>query len=551
MSCWNLAEAVFQLAEGALAARPALIHDNEVVTYTQLRQRACGIAAWLQAQGLPSGAHIGHYMRNSNAYMEVFEGAALAGMSHLNINYRYRDEELVDLCNSLDVRVLVYDLEFAPMVEQIVEQISDRLPGGCLLVQVGGEAPVPATAVLLRELYTFPQQDFQRKTSSDDLFLIATGGTTGLPKGVQWRHEDIWRKQAISTGVAMMPLKLEKHPENMAEHVANVERLQESGPILILSPLMHGTGLLMAIMLVAQGTPVATLSSAKFDANHTLDFIKTHQAGSLVIVGDAFAIPLLEALNARESEELLGSVRMIMSSGTALSQASREGLMKHQPHMLIIDSLGSTETSGYAMATGEPGVFQPTRGTIVLDDNLQPVEPGSEAPGIAYTAGYLPVGYYNAPEETAKTFLEIEGKRYVRTGDRCTVRDDGMLVLLGRDSTVINTGGEKVYTVEVERVMLEHPDVSDVIVVGLPHPRFGKQVVAVVEVAGLANKTLDAEGLREFVRERLADYKVPKLVFAIDDLNRAPNGKPNYPFVLEYAERCSFAGSPVNATPAQ
>ncbi|MFK7974842.1 MAG: AMP-binding protein [Halioglobus sp.] len=530
MSGWNLADAVYQLAEGPRADSPALIHDEQVVTYAELRRRACGIGAWLIAQGLPSGAHIGHYMRNSNAYMEVFEGAAMAGMSHLNINYRYRDDELVDLCNGLDVRVLVYDLEFAPLVEQIRK----RLPAECLLVQVGGDAELTIEA-----LYDHPQEGFVPRTAGDDLFLIATGGTTGLPKGVQWRHEDIWRKQGVSMGVAMSPLKLEKHPLDMAEHIANVERLPISGPILILSPLMHGTGLLMAIMLVAQGTPVGTLGGAKFDANRTLDFIKQHKAASLVIVGDAFAIPLLEALDARESESLLASVGLIMSSGTALSQTSKEGLMRHQPRMLVIDSLGSTETSGYAMATSEPGVFQPTKGTVVLDDNHEPIEPGSEFPGIAYTAGYLPVGYYNAPEETAKTFLEINGKRYVRTGDRCTVREDGMLVLLGRDSTVINTGGEKVYTVEVERVILEHAAVSDVIVMGLPHPRFGKQVVAVVEGEGLANGALDVEGLRNFVRERLADYKVPKLIYAIDDLNRAPNGKPNYPYVTEFAERCA------------
>lgn len=532
MSGWNLADAVYHLADGSRADTPALIHDEHIVSYGELRRRACGIGAWLLAQGLPSGAHIGHYMRNSNAYMEMFEGAAMAGMSHLNINYRYRDDELVDLCNGLDVRVLVYDLEFAPLVDQI----RDRLPGDCLLVQVGGEADLT-----IEDLYAHPQEEFERRTAGDDLFLIATGGTTGLPKGVQWRHEDIWRKQGISRGVAMMPLQIKEHPADMAEHVANVQRLPLSGPILILSPLMHGTGLLMAIMLVAQGTPVGTLSGAKFDANRTLDFIKQHQAGSLVIVGDAFAIPLLEALDARASENLLGSVGMIMSSGTALSQISKEGLLRHQPRMLVIDTLGSTETSGYAMATDEPGVFQPNPGTIVLDDNHDPIEAGSSTPGIAYTAGYLPVGYYNAPEETSKTFLEINGERFVRTGDRCTVREDGMLVLLGRDSTVINTGGEKVYTVEVERVVLEHPDITDVIVVGLPHPRFGKQVVAVVEGQGLESATLDVESLRSFVRERLADYKVPKLIYAIDDLNRAPNGKPNYPYVTEFAERCAQA----------
>jgi len=536
MSCWNLAEAVYQIAQGPLADRPAMVHDDEVISYRELNRRACGIAAWLLAQGLEPGSHIGHYLRNSNAYLEVFEGAALAGMSHLNINYRYQDRELVDLCNSLDVRVLVYDEAFAPRVDAI----RDDLPAECLLVQVGGEAPIT-----LVDLYAFDQSGFERRTSSDDLFLIATGGTTGLPKGVQWRHEDIWRKQGISKGMAMMPLQLTEHPADMAEHVANVERLPESGPILILSPLMHGTGLLMAIMMVAQGTPIATQGAIRFDPDSTLDFIARWKVGSLVIVGDAFAMPLLDSLEARRSEQLLQSVVMVMSSGTALCQASRDGLLSHQPNLLLIDTLGSSETSGYAMATGEPGVFQPMPGTLVLDDEQQPLAPGSENPGMAYTSGYLPVGYYNAPQETAKTFVTIGDTRYVRTGDRCTLREDGMIVLLGRDSTVINTGGEKVYTVEVERVLLEHAAVTDVIVIGLPHPRFGKQVVAVVEW-GSAD-TLDTDALRGFVRERLADYKVPRLIYAIDSLNRAPNGKPNYPFVTEHAQRCAEAAGDLQA----
>lgn len=529
MSGWNLADAASQLAQGPLADRPALIHDGVPISFRELRRRALGIGSWLAAQGLQRGAHIGHYMRNSNAYMEVFEGAALAGMSHLNINYRYQDQELVDLCNSLDVQVLVYDEEFADRVAKI----SPHLKKPCLMVQVAGDAPVT-----LEGLYDYPQDNFEPRTAGDDLFLIATGGTTGLPKGVQWRHEDIWFKQTISTGMALTPLKLAEHPQDMAQHIANVESLAPGGPMLILSPLMHGTGLLMAIMMVAQGTPVATLGGQRFDANKTLDAIKQWDVASLVIVGDAFALPLLDAMDARADENLFASVALVLSSGTALSDTCRTRLVKHQPSLLIIDSLGSSETSGYAMATGEPGVFQPTRGTRVLDDELQEITPGSDQPGMVYTAGYLPVGYYNAPEETAKTFVIIDDTRYVRTGDRCTVREDGLLVLLGRDSTVVNTGGEKVYTVEVERVMLEHPAVNDVIVVGLPHPRFGKQVVAVIEGPQLNNDSIDVQAMRDFLSGKLADYKIPRQIFAIDSLNRAPNGKPNYPFVLEHAQRC-------------
>jgi fatty-acyl-CoA synthase len=533
MSCWNFAEAVYQLGEGALADQPALIHGHESVSYRELRRRALGIASYLASRSLDAGAHVGHYMRNSNAYLETFFGAGMAGLSHLNVNYRYQDDELVDLCNGLDIQVLVYEAAFADRVERV----RSRLAKCHVFIQVDGDSD----DVLLTELYEHPTTGFERSTSDEDLLLIATGGTTGLPKGVQWRHRDLWFKQNVSTGVGMAPLALEAHPADMASHLANVARLPNAPPILILSPLMHGTGLLMAIMLLVQGVPVATLPGERFDPAGTLLAIKELGVASLVLVGDAFALPLVEELEQRTQERLIASLRMIMSSGSALSNTCRSALMRHQPELLLIDSLGSSEASGFAMSTAEAGVFLPMPTTRVLDDELREIEPGSGRIGIIYSGGYIPQGYYNAPEETAKTFVTVEGKRYVRTGDRCTVREDGMLELLGRDSTVINTGGEKVYTVEVERVLQEHPAISDVIVVGLPHPRFGKQVVAVVEGPGLSPESLDSGAIRAFAATHLADYKVPRLIYAIDSLRRAPNGKPDYPFVTRYAESC-FAG---------
>lgn len=534
-SSWNFAEAVYRLGEGACAERPALIHDGQAISYRELRRRTTGIASYLQKQSLPAGAHVGHYLRNSNAYMEAFIGSGLAGLSHVNVNYRYQDQELLDLCNGLDLQVLVYDESFTDRVERIRPKLEKTV----CLIRVGGQG----SDVELSTLYDHGAADFQPATRSDDLVVIATGGTTGLPKGVQWRHEDIWRKQNVSTGVGMMALGLTEHPDNLEEHVANVESLPQAAPFLCLSPLMHGAGFLMAIMLVAQGVPVATLAGERFDAEAAVQTIKDLGVGSMVLVGDAFTLPLLEALDARPGEGLIDSLMMIVSSGASLSNACREGLYRYQPELIIFDSLGSTETSGYAVCTPEAGVFLPQPTTRVLDDELQDVVPGSGTVGIAYSGGYLPQGYYNAPEETAKTFVTINGERYVRTGDRCTVRSDGMLELLGRDSTVVNTGGEKVYTVEVELVLLEHPDIDDVVVVGLPHPRFGKQVAAVVQGTTDNAKPLDVEAIQAFARHKLADYKVPRLIFAADSLNRAPNGKPDYPFVLDYAQRCLDAAS--------
>lgn len=533
---WNFSEALQLTAQSPLGQRPALIHDDEVISFVTLAERSSAIASWLANLGLDRGAHIGHYMRNSNAYMETFYASGLAGLSHVNVNYRYRDDELRDLANGLDLRVLFYDAEFA----DIVARIKAQCPQLVAYVEVGAQTPANEFAQDFRALYEVDSSEFQRCTSPDDLVVIATGGTTGLPKGTQWRHEDLWFKMETSCGRAMAALQLETHPSSVAEHVTNVGRLPQAGPMLPLSPLMHGTGLLIAVNTLAQGNPICTLSGAHFDAGRTIDAIVKHNISGMVIVGDAFALPLVDELKRRQSmvdgsASPLASINMLFSSGALLSEENSAALQSHNPNMLIIDALGSTESIGFGMATGETGVFAPMPTTRVFDDDGRPVEPGSDTIGIAYSGGPQPIGYYKEPDKTAETFVEIDGERYVKTGDRCTVRADGMLVLLGRDSTVINTGGEKVYTVEVERVLVAHSAIDDAIVLGLPHPRFGKMVVAVIEGATLDQATLDMQAIKDFVRSSLADYKVPKQITLIDSMRRAPNGKPDYPFLESYA----------------
>ena len=226
----------------------------------------------------------------------------------------------------------------------------------------------------------------------------------------------------------------------------------------------------------------------------------------------------------------------VVSTGASLGEESRNALLAARPGLFIMDTLGSSEASGYGLSTPEPGVFQPLPTTRVLDEALHEVSAGSDTIGMIYATGYQPVGYYNEPEKTAETFVEIDGERYVRTGDRCRLRADGMLVLLGRDSTVVNTGGEKVYTVEVELALTAFPAIEDALVIGLPHPRFGKQVVAVVQGAGLTQDALTGPALREHLAQRLADYKIPRHILLADSLQRAANGKPDYEFVTRYAQ---------------
>lgn len=528
---WNISEAIYQISVSEIGQRPALIHGDQSISYKELVRRASGFGSWLQSLGLPTGAHVGHYMRNSNAYMEAFTAAGLVGMTHVNVNYRYLDQELTDLCNGLDIRVLVYDAEFADRVAAIKNQ----LDGTVGFVETGPAPAVNSFARTLRDLYDWDVSHFARSTSSDDLIVLATGGTTGLPKGTQWRHEDIWRKQKISTGSAMLALKLKEHPATIEEHIGNVIHLPVPMPFMPLSPLMHGAASLMAILMLAQGTPVLTIPCITFNADLVLDLIEQYQVAGLALVGDAFAIPLLEALDRRPKETPLASLAMMVSTGASLSEANRSGLLHHQPDLVLFDTLGSSEAAGFAVSTPEAGVFRPMANTRVFDDDLNLVEPGSGVTGIAYSGGYSPIGYYKEPEKSADTFVEIAGVRYVRTGDRCIVREDGMLILLGRDSTVINTGGEKVYTVEVERALIDHPDISDALVVGLADLRFGNIVVAVVQGPHLTEDNLDVAGTQDHVSKLLADYKVPRKIFVIKSLQRGPNGKPDYPFIQTYA----------------
>ena len=380
---WNISEAIYQIGASEIGDRSALIHGDQNVTYKELVRRASGVASWLQSLELPAGAHIGHYMRNSNAYMEAFTAAGLAGMAHVNVNYRYLDQELVDLCNGLDIRVLVYDAEFSDRVASI----KDQLNGTVGFVEVGHAPAVNNFAQMLTGLYDFDASHFQRSTSSDDLIVLATGGTTGLPKGTQWRHEDIWRKQKISTGSAMLTLKLQEHPATIEEHIGNVLKLPIPMPFMPLSPLMHGAASLMAILMLAQGTPVLTMPGLKFNADLVLDLIKRYQVSGVALVGDAFAIPLLEALDRRAQEKPLAPVVLMVSTGASLSEENRTGLLRHQPNLILFDTLGSSEASGFAVSTPEAGVFKPMAATRVFDDDLNLVEPGSGVIGIAYSGG--------------------------------------------------------------------------------------------------------------------------------------------------------------------
>jgi fatty-acyl-CoA synthase len=369
------------------------------------------------------------------------------------------------------------------------------------------------------------------------LFLTATGGTTGMPKAVMWPMVEAWQAFGVSVwqrgfgeppfAATSLAAQVEEAAKITPDHPAS------ASPMLLLSPLMHGAGQFTGMIHLLKGGTLALLPHEKFDADIALDEIKRLAARGAFIVGDAFALPLADRLDARGDEaEVLASLRSVTSSGAVFSEHVKKRLIAHNPALIVVDALGSSESSGTgivittAQGSTGGGKFQPLPGreTRLFDENLQEIVNGTGGVGIVARTGPLPLGYLGEDEKNAATFPVIDGKRWLMTGDRARWGADGGLEFIGRDNMCINTGGEKVFPEEVEAVLLEHPGVKDVRVVSLPDPRFGRKVVAVVQGEGKVSE----EALDTHAREGLAGYKIPRLYVLTDGSLRLNNGKPDY-----------------------
>jgi fatty-acyl-CoA synthase len=378
------------------------------------------------------------------------------------------------------------------------------------------------------------------------LFYVATGGTTGMPKAVMWPFSQSWRANSISIW-QKAPGQPPFVPASMAEHIAEAVKIgpghpEASSPALVLSPLMHGAGLFNALIALLKGGTVAMLPAPKFDAELALEEIERLSVRTAFMVGDAFAVPLIEALEKLdEPAAKMASLRVLISTGAVLSEANKQKLIAAIPHLTIVDALGSSESSGTAVvvttATGSTGggkfAALPGRDTKLFDADMNEVEPGDDRVGMVARTGPLPLGYLGEDEKNAQTFPVIDGERYLMTGDQARWSADGTLEFMGRDNMCINTGGEKVFPEEVESVLLARPEVAEARVVGAEDARFGRKVVAVICVRGgealSADNaaTLEAE-LDGQAREHLASYKIPRVYVFTSDPMRLNNGKPDY-----------------------
>lgn len=540
---WNFGD-ILDVVEPVLPAdAPALIHGDRVVPWSKATRASNNLARALLARGATAGDKIAIYMRNRPEYLIAMSAAFKARLTHVNVNYRYTPDEVWYIFDNADAQTVVY----APEFRGAVEQIRDRLPKVKTWVEVseaGATAPfAEAFDDLAAEADGAP---LDIKRCGDDLLFIYTGGTTGMPKGVMWPHHDL-REVTLQAARKLGPV-----PETLEELREHTRSVGPGARALIAPPLMHGTGFLTAMGAHLAGGCVITLTSDTFDPIEMLDVIHRRRPQSLTIVGDSFARPLLNALNAHPGRWDLSSVIAIVSSGVMWSLEVKRGLLEYMPQAALSDAFSSSEALGMgASVMTKAGEVQTAKFMIgdrcrVFDENDQPVEPGSGVRGLVALGPPNPVGYYKDEEKTARTFRVIDGVRYSIPGDWCLVEEDGSLTLLGRGNACINTAGEKVFPEEVEEALKTHPAIEDALVVGLPDERWGQAVTAVVKLA--ADQSLDELALQAHVRKKLAGYKTPKRIFVADRPLRVSNGKADYTAAKASAE--AALSSPAGATGA-
>jgi 3-oxocholest-4-en-26-oate---CoA ligase len=533
MPGWNIAD-VFEVVAAAVPASPALIQGQRIVSWQDLDTRSGQVAAYLAGQRLARQDKVVQYLRNCPEYLESFAAALKASLVPVNTNYRYGPEELAYLWQDCDARAVVFAGSFTATIERTRPSVPGVL---CWLWVDDGSGPCPPWAVPYEEAAApatpRPQPRWER--DGDDLILLYTGGTTGLPKGVMWRQDDLM----VSLGNAAGG----RYPDQPDLAFARSRIADPGRRHLPAAPLMHGAGCLTCLPVLARGGAAVLLASPAFDAPELLDTIERHRVNSVGWVGDAFARPVLAALDAQPGRRDLTSWTVLTSGGVLFSDEVKQGLLRHLPGLLIADVYGSSEAIAAARSVSRSGAAGPAArsfaggGLSVLADDDTPVAAGSGQIGRVAYSGRLPLGYYKDPVKSAATFPVLGGRRYVITGDFATVTADGQVSVLGRGSSCINTGGEKVYPEEVEEVLKRHPSVADAAVLGLPDERFGERVAAAVQLAG--GHLLDGEALREHVRAHLAGYKVPRQVVAVPEVTRGPNGKVDIPRMRQFLEHAA------------
>lgn len=531
MPGWNFAD-VWETVAEQIPDAPCQVQSHRRLSWAEVDRRADGVAKTLLEAGASEQDKVAQYLYNCPEYIESMFAAFKAGLVPINTNYRYQDDELVYLWDNADCVAVVFHGTFATTVERIRQRVP-RVTTWLWVDDGSGDCPAWAMSYEDAAAASPGRVVAPWGRDGDQVMMTYTGGTTGMPKGVMWRQDDLVRSLVGQLNPAY---------REAAEDLATVrESVQGPGPVgMPACPLMHGTGLYTQLIGLSLGGSTVTLVSRSLDVEELFETIEREKVSQIAIVGDAFAKPMLRALDQNPGRWDLSSLFMIASSGVMWSEATKQRLLEHHPGMMLVDAFSSSEALGMGQSVSSTGDtsgtarFLPGPNTIVITDEGQQVEPGSGEVGRVAVGGYQPVGYYKDPDKTAATFIELDGKRYSCPGDYATVNADGTLTLLGRGSVVINSGGEKIFPEEVEEALKTHPGVRDAVAVGVPDERFGEAVTAVVEPAdGVA---LTESDLIAHVKSQIAAFKAPKAVLTIPTINRAPNGKVDYKRLKDYAK---------------
>jgi acyl-CoA synthetase (AMP-forming)/AMP-acid ligase II len=524
---YNIAD-LFEHAVDLYPERLAVACGDDEVSYAGLEERANRLAHHLAAHGVGAGSHVGMCTRNRVQAIETMLAVYKLRAALINVNYRYTANEIRYVLDNADVVALVHERQFADRVE-------DALPSApqvkhVVVIDDGSDVAFTGLEYEAALAEGDPHREFEER-SSDDRYLLYTGGTTGQPKGVIWRHEDVWR--TLGGGINFVT------GEPMPDEWAQAESGKVTGGLvrLCLAPLIHGNAQWAALAALFGGDTVILLPH--FDADAAWRAIQRRKVNVVVLIGDAMARPMIEAFQVGDYDP--SSVYAVSSSAALFSQSVKSQYLEALPNTVITDAIGSSETGfmGLGMITkdSEQGVGGPrvkvNNETIVIDEYDRPLPAGSDQIGRLARGGHVPLGYYKDPEKTARLFAEVDGKRYTVPGDFARHELDGTITLLGRGNTCVNTGGEKVFPEEVEAALMSHPDVFDVLVVGVPDERLGQRVAAIVEPRPGAEPTFDE--LSAHVRKEIAGYKVPRSMWFVDRVQRLATGKADYRWANTYA----------------
>jgi acyl-CoA synthetase (AMP-forming)/AMP-acid ligase II len=533
----NLAD-LFECVADHVPDHVAVACGPERLTYRELDDAATQVAHGLRHLGVGTGDHVGLMLRDGVEHLEAMLGAYKLRAVPVNVSFRYVHDEIAHLCRDASLVALIHPVSASEHVAGL---------DGVRMIAVDDTRGATTDDFATLRAAGSTARDFGPR-SADDHYVLYTGGTTGLPKGVVWRHEDIFFAALGGGNPGGPPITAPEAigPGVLANPSGRVAAFLDAGdarpPLVALAtgPLIHASGQWSALGTLLSGGTVVLDPEPHFDPGRLLDLIAAERIVALNLVGDAVATPLVELLEARGGEWDTSSLLLLGSGGSILSGPVKDRLLAALPSVVaLIDGIGSSESPAQAVAvtrrSGTPTQslrFTAKDTTMVVDDDLRPVPAG--VAGRLATTGRVPLGYLGDPERSATTFVEIDGRRWSLPGDMATMDEDGTVHLLGRGSLCINTGGEKVYPEEVEAVLKAHPRVVDALVLGTPDPRWGEQVTAVVQADGDAPTLAD---LQEFARPRLAGYKLPRALHLVEQVERLPTGKADYAWARRVAER--------------